>query len=82
MAELISKENQDRLDKLRRSGKYCCINISSDFHYVWEISLIEWNESESEDSQHRPIFAMTSECLDTLIEHAWDFDNSSSDSGK
>jgi len=28
-------------EKLRQSGKWCCLNISSDYHYLWGVSLTE-----------------------------------------
>lgn len=28
------------LNRLRRSGEFCCIKISSDYHYYWDVSLV------------------------------------------
>ena len=35
----ITKESEDKLNTLRESGEWCCIDISSDFGYRWSIKL-------------------------------------------
>ena len=27
------------LNRIRRSGKFCCIEIRSDYHYCWDVAL-------------------------------------------
>jgi len=29
------------IEKWRNSGKYCCINIKSDYNYCWRIEILE-----------------------------------------
>lgn len=35
----ITKEAQDKLAELRDSHKWCCIEIKSDYNYVWDVYL-------------------------------------------
>lgn len=36
---LINEKSQLLLKELRESWKWCCINISSDYHFGWEVTL-------------------------------------------
>ena len=36
---LLKKASQDKLKKIRDSGLFCCIDIKSDYNYVWDIYL-------------------------------------------
>lgn len=27
------------MEKLRESGKFCCLNMQSDYHYMWDVTL-------------------------------------------
>lgn len=37
---LMTSKSQAKLNKLRNSMNWCCINISSDYHYMWTVELI------------------------------------------
>lgn len=66
---LISKENQEKLKKIRESGKYCCIDISSDFDYVWDIKLTVYNQ-DNHDEFIRTKYSY--ENLNDAINDIWD----------
>jgi hypothetical protein len=53
------------LDKLRHSGEWCCIEIKSDYHYVWWVALTP-AERHSTDP-HKPTIAVSGEVLPTVI---------------
>lgn len=44
---LLNEASQDKLKKIRDSGKFCCIKIFSDFNYVWDINLVPYEELKS-----------------------------------
>ena len=44
------------LEKVRQSGKWCCINIHSDHHYLWEVTLIPHDSPD-----HRPTITVQTE---------------------
>jgi hypothetical protein len=45
---LLTEVSQEKLKKIRESGKFCCIQIFSDFMYVWDISLIPYHRSDTD----------------------------------
>lgn len=56
------------LQKLRESGKWCCITIFSDYHYVWEISLTR--SSRKRTGKHKPCVHVQAETFPELIRKA------------
>jgi len=36
---MLTKESQKKLTKIRNSGLFCCIEIKSDYNFVWDITL-------------------------------------------
>lgn len=73
--EIISRESQEMLYKLRQSGRYCCIDISSDYHYVWYVNL---TRSHEENSKHEISFRSgPCENLNNAILAAYEFDKTS-----
>jgi hypothetical protein len=51
---------------LRNSGKWCCLDISSDHHYVWDIRLIKAHIEGSND-YHKPCVSVCDEDLAMAI---------------
>jgi hypothetical protein len=41
-------------DELRNSDRFCCLEIYSDYHYCWKVSLIE--AGRLEDALHEPTY--------------------------
>lgn len=39
---MITKKSQEKLQEIRASRVWCCIDISSDFDYVWKINLTKY----------------------------------------
>jgi len=51
--------------KLRESGKWCCLNISSDYHYIYDVTLIA--EDRHKNAKHEPTIRASSEELPRAI---------------
>lgn len=47
-------------EEIRKTGRYCCLKMSSDYHYVWDVILIE---GEQPDDKHEPTIVTTDENL-------------------
>lgn len=52
-----------RLTKLRESGKFCCVEIRSDYHYHWDLGLFKrgsnhqsWDIYDSDEDLDKVIF--------------------------
>lgn len=58
-ALIINKESQDKLAEIRNSGTFCCLEIQSDYNYVWNINLIK-----ARSKSHKPTFS--SGCYEDL----------------
>lgn len=44
-------------ERLRQSGKWCCLEISSDYHYAWDVMLTRGYVDEDDDRKnpdHKP----------------------------
>ena len=41
---LLSEEGNQMLKEMRESGELCCITISSDFHYVWDVAIARYSK--------------------------------------
>jgi hypothetical protein len=44
------------LDFMRRSGMFCCIDISSDYHYCWNISVTLSELLTESVTEHEPVY--------------------------
>jgi hypothetical protein len=53
------------IDKLRQSGEWCCIEIKSDYHYVWWVALTP--AEGSGNGPHKPTVARQDESLPVAI---------------
>lgn len=54
-------------EKLRGSGEWCCLNIFSDFHYIYYVSLTRFDLNEDEESPHEPTIKARDESLPLAI---------------
>lgn len=54
------------LETLRRTDKWCCITINSDYHYVWDVSFTRCT-ALNEGLKHEPQFQVTEEELPRAI---------------
>lgn len=50
---------------LRKTGDWCCLNMSSDYHYVWDVLLTSAHKPGDED--HKADIVVTSESLARAI---------------
>jgi len=53
------------LEKLRQGFRWCCIDIHSNFHYQWTVSLIR--NDESENATHTPLITESAESAPSAI---------------
>lgn len=44
---LLSVESERQLKELRESGQWCCIKITSNYDYVWEVCLVDSDQIET-----------------------------------
>lgn len=65
---LLSIRSQEHLKKIRESGRYCCVEIHSDFHWVWSISLTIYHEDNHDDM----IVSGCHEDLNDAVDDIWD----------
>ena len=56
------------LEMLRHSGEWCCLDICSDFHYVWDVRFTPFDPSEN--AKHDPTVSVTDEELPRAICYA------------
>lgn len=60
-------------EHLRQSGKWCCLKISSDYAYVWDVILVQsslskgWQPGVTEEPAHEPTVVVSSEYLPLAI---------------
>lgn len=47
---MINKKSQKKLQEIRESMRWCCINIFSDYCHIWEIKLTEAGSDDHEVS--------------------------------
>lgn len=66
-------------EKLRQSGKWCCLKISSDYSFVYDIILTE-SELSGNNPDHKPTIVITTEnickgiCLAALKAYGISYD--------
>ena len=65
-------EALQHFQEMRASGQFCCLQIDSDFDYVWEISYA-WSESLPGVTRHEVMIAGQDSfsTLDAAIENAY-----------
>lgn len=52
------------IEKLRRTGDYCCLELHSDHHCIYRMSL---TLADLEDERHKPAFAANGETAPLAI---------------
>lgn len=57
------------LSKERHTGFWCCINLYSDFNYIWEVFFTSFTEDETE-GEHEPLIKTQSVSLERAIAEA------------
>lgn len=50
---LLTESSQKKLEEIRNSGLFCCIEITSDYNFVWDISLRMNIEYEAHSVTHK-----------------------------
>ena len=60
------------LDKLRNSGKYCCIRLYSNFNEEWEIEVTPHEVLiEGQEDTHKRLIVIVSENLEFCVAEAY-----------
>lgn len=52
---------------LRECSAWCCIDIHSDYHYVWTVRLTPAEGKDAEGYEHKPKISITDESLPMAI---------------
>jgi hypothetical protein len=63
---LLTQKNQKLLNELRSSHKWYCIEINSDYDYIWTMSLIS-----AKTSNHEVNIVSYHEDLNKLVEEVY-----------
>lgn len=56
------------LNKIRDSHKWCCVNIYSDYNYIWEVTLVRAGSCD----HSKPQIRVSDDDIDRAILKAYD----------
>jgi hypothetical protein len=68
---LLSPEGERLLREMRNSGELCCIEILSDFNYVWDVGFVRFDLS-TPDTHTKERHLYSYENLNEAIKAAYD----------
>ncbi len=56
------------LKKFRDAGDCCCLNIGSDYNYLWSIKLtLGYGLDKDEEDEHKPFLSLESESFALIV---------------
>lgn len=71
----MKRNSSKALNVLRKSGKYCCINLHSDYAYVWTLDLTIAEDLKVRDHnyEHAINYSYVGDTLDEVIMAAYEW---------